>query len=309
MALKNRVRSGFTLIELLVVIAIIAILAAILFPVFAQARDKARQTSCLSNTKQFSFAFLAYASDYDDTFPAAFGFHPTVGWLAGYYHSVPSDYHYVKNGVTETAMRMFWANSLFSYIKSDGVYACPSGAENMPALLAWAIPGPNGTQPRNISYVMNGLLSTYPVSQVDHSADVILLWEGNGKVQNQGAGVANPALDCSSNPTGPECVYQPTFGKSQAQCDTAYGTSNGYPSGMYNTDGTMQIHSGGANFVYADGHAKWRKLGGSGVNSDYYHDPYAEYDAKGFPASYAGDQCGTPCIFRPDWDFQTKDCY
>jgi len=61
--------NGFTLIELLVVIAIIAILAAILFPVFARAREKARQTSCLSNLKQLSLAILMYAEDYDETLP------------------------------------------------------------------------------------------------------------------------------------------------------------------------------------------------------------------------------------------------
>jgi len=64
-------RSGFTLIELLVVIAIIAILAAILFPVFSRAREKARQTSCLSNLKQLSLAFIMYAQDYDETMPPA----------------------------------------------------------------------------------------------------------------------------------------------------------------------------------------------------------------------------------------------
>ncbi len=62
-------KSGFTLIELLVVIAIIAILAAILFPVFARAREKARQTSCLSNVKQLGLGFLMYAQDYDDHLP------------------------------------------------------------------------------------------------------------------------------------------------------------------------------------------------------------------------------------------------
>src|SRR5579862_1797833 len=64
-----RTDKGFTLIELLVVIAIIAILAAILFPVFAQAREKARQASCLSNAKQIGLAILLYAQDYDETYP------------------------------------------------------------------------------------------------------------------------------------------------------------------------------------------------------------------------------------------------
>ena len=66
-------RSGFTLIELLVVIAIIAILAAILFPVFARARDKARQTTCLSNSKQLILGVIMYAADYDDIVPSTSG--------------------------------------------------------------------------------------------------------------------------------------------------------------------------------------------------------------------------------------------
>src|SRR3990172_6305038 len=69
-------RHGFTLIELLVVIAIIAILAAILFPVFAKAREKARQTSCLSNVKQMMLGVLSYAQDYDERLPMMWSYNP-----------------------------------------------------------------------------------------------------------------------------------------------------------------------------------------------------------------------------------------
>src|SRR5450631_3421527 len=74
---SNMNRKAFTLIELLVVIAIIAILAAILFPVFAQARESARRTACLSNTKQIGLAMLMYLNDYDETTPSAFYFKDT----------------------------------------------------------------------------------------------------------------------------------------------------------------------------------------------------------------------------------------
>src|SRR5689334_10183077 len=87
-------RRGFTLIELLVVIAIIAILAAILFPVFAQARAKARQTTCLSNNKQIGLALLMYAQDYDETLPYA-AVNPTNLPLVMWYDLVEP---YVKSG-------------------------------------------------------------------------------------------------------------------------------------------------------------------------------------------------------------------
>src|ERR1041384_1856017 len=86
-----RVR-GFTLIELLVVIAIIAILAAILFPVFAQARDKARQTACLSKTKQLGTAFVMYVQDYDEVFPMGWGYAPGSGWATDNIYGIPADW-------------------------------------------------------------------------------------------------------------------------------------------------------------------------------------------------------------------------
>ena len=88
----RRRRAGFTLVELLVVIAIIAILAAILFPVFAQAREKARQTACLSNMRQMGLAVTMYTQDYDETFPLAATLTPQ-GFLNWHHLTDP----YVKN--------------------------------------------------------------------------------------------------------------------------------------------------------------------------------------------------------------------
>ena len=112
-SIRSRNSSGFTLIELLVVIAIIAILAAILFPVFAQAREKARQISCLSNTKQIGLAVLMYAQDYDETYPIAWGFY------GGWYETVDP---YIKGGVK--------AGDIYN-AKLKGVWHCPSDSTTL----------------------------------------------------------------------------------------------------------------------------------------------------------------------------------
>jgi prepilin-type N-terminal cleavage/methylation domain-containing protein/prepilin-type processing-associated H-X9-DG protein len=98
-------RRGFTLIELLVVIAIIAILAAILFPVFAKAREKARQTSCLSNVKQIELGMLMYAQDYDETFPRGSGYVAPATIIATYGE---------------------WYIEITPYVKNTEIYNCPS---------------------------------------------------------------------------------------------------------------------------------------------------------------------------------------
>ena len=99
--LPQRLRAGFTLIELLVVIAIIAILAAILFPAFARARENARRTSCLSNTKQLGLGALQYCQDYDEKLPPG---------------------RDSSGGDTGTK----WAQVIQPYVKSEQLFFCPS---------------------------------------------------------------------------------------------------------------------------------------------------------------------------------------
>ncbi len=109
----NSRRSGFTLIELLVVIAIIAILAAILFPVFAQAREKARSISCLSNLKQSATATLMYVQDYDETFPMSLYVDMSQLCTASFY------------------------NEILPYQKNGDIMRCPSKPQAVDFVVGW----------------------------------------------------------------------------------------------------------------------------------------------------------------------------
>ncbi|MFA4016841.1 MAG: hypothetical protein RUDDFDWM_001952 [Candidatus Fervidibacterota bacterium] len=119
---------GFTLIELLVVIAIIAILAAILFPVFAKAREQARKASCQNNLKQIANAMLMYAQDYDERFPC------TPYW---------------KCGRAAGAVNSRWCVLIYPYIKNQQIFICPSGR----SAGGWTLP-PGWGEGGRISYGM-----------------------------------------------------------------------------------------------------------------------------------------------------------
>ena len=120
---KTRVLAGrgFTLIELLVVIAIIAILAAILFPVFARARENARRASCQSNLKQIGLGILQYTQDYDEKYPMAYYTGRDVETNA----SMPGAKFYINDGTT-AGHWISWMDITFPYIKSVQIFVCPS---------------------------------------------------------------------------------------------------------------------------------------------------------------------------------------
>jgi prepilin-type N-terminal cleavage/methylation domain-containing protein/prepilin-type processing-associated H-X9-DG protein len=164
----KRVR-GFTLIELLVVIAIIAILAAILFPVFARAREKARTASCQSNLKQLALSALMYAQDYDEMLPAvAMGpYFPTA--LSPPFDG-PFDYT-AGYGWWQT-----WVFVIYPYVKSTQVFLCPSNSYNDGGI-NYGMPtnalDKNGT-------LVNYLQNTKPLSQFAQVAESLMLTEKGG---------------------------------------------------------------------------------------------------------------------------------
>jgi len=162
-------RHGFTLIELLVVIAIIAILAAILFPVFARAREKARQTSCLSNVKQLSLGLYMYAQDYDEKFPR---------WNWGERISIGG-----PPGMT------MWYAAVFPYVKNQQLYTCPSVVRDGCHLTCY--PAWSGTVTGGISYGYNEYIGNVGASMgsIQFPAQHVLL--GDARAALGGHTVAN----------------------------------------------------------------------------------------------------------------------
>ena len=243
------VRKGsgaFTLIELLVVIAIIAILAAILFPVFAKAREKARQTACLSNEKQLGLAFLQYSQDYDEQFPVGTGDSPYGTWGAS------------------------WAGRVNAYVKSPNMYHCPDDPTT-PIGSAVTSVALSYNYNRSIPFVNN---PSFPgphgnIAGFTSPAKTVLICEVSGDPVD----VANdmiPNNDYNINQSiGLNGVWLPYSNMHNINVKFVTGALGGRAVGStsYIDATTKGRHTDGSNFLLCDGHAKWYR--GSQVSSGF----------------------------------------
>jgi prepilin-type N-terminal cleavage/methylation domain-containing protein/prepilin-type processing-associated H-X9-DG protein len=217
---------GFTLIELLVVIAIIAILAAILFPVFSQARESARKTSCLSNTKQIGLAVNMYVQDYDERF------FPQP-WPGG----CPDTGYFTHNPAHP---RQHWATMIYPYVKNGGLFDCPSyaGTTFVAAYALWECGDPN--RRRIVPFVEYGLNERIFGNNTGTSLAALQSPASIGIIADN-----NYIFSWYNCLVGP-LDSQPRFYWPEGRSWATYYQGN-------------PRHQGGMNFVYADGHSKWAR--------------------------------------------------
>ena len=275
-------RKAFTLIELLVVIAIIAILAAILFPAFARARENARRASCMSNMKQIGLGIMQYTADYDETYPQAYWYKADLGTTSnstlGYWH---------------------WSASTLPYVKSEQLYVCPSDPlkghppTQAPDPAYTTIANSLDSQVPRISYTANSAIMPRKRQIIDPSNVVKL-----AAVEDT-AGTIMVAEFTSYN----DCLNDTSIGQTvTAGVNKSHRPTNGYTlnaggtrwagdavtdypaAGVYaNTMAIMtpiweacktatstsrphmqylqpDRHLGGSTYTFADGHAKWMRV-------------------------------------------------
>ena len=248
-----RRHAGFTLIELLVVIAIISLLAAILFPVFQSAREKARQISCISNERQIGLAILQYTQDYDEHLPN--GVNPANLWF------------WSGEG---------WAGQCSAYLKSAALLRCPddsTGANapnNFPVSYGYninmvSLSGAYGADPAQAGQFNTTPPAGLGLSDLNAPAKSVILFEVSGVTSN----VADPCEGAESG--GRMGQYLSASGNGldnrlYAHLDNVTGTDNHYATGFLGGratsaggqfDPAVGRHGGGSNYLLADGHVRW----------------------------------------------------
>jgi len=241
---RSRTRGAFTLIELLVVIVIISILAAILFPAFAQAREKGRQAVCESNLKQIGLAFMQYVQDNDDLLPDRHDLKNTLGYRPWGGAWPPSD------------PRAAWAMvALEPYTKSDAIFACPS-----------------------VSGKMTGIVQAYQSKDATPSAAKSWYWMWRFDRPTPAADClpANPCPDewwgmnFDAAVQGQHAAYLAFVaankiypsGDATGVADAELATDPYFPSSIPSLPAAVKgvsVHMGGRDRLYLDGHVKWTR--------------------------------------------------
>lgn len=216
-------KQGFTLIELLVVVAIIAILASILFPVFARARANARRASCLSNLKQIGMGVMMYTQDNDGYFPLPSRHDTTTSDASRY----DDDY-------------LFWPNFIYPYVKNLQVLRCPSQVVNKSATSLEA--GNYGANDLVIADPDIFPKAPFSDSILRNPAETYLIMD---------AGTYSLDASKPTNPSGSR-GYLPGTG------DLGVPLWSGIES-IYKDDFMSGRHFGGVNMAFTDGHVKWLK--------------------------------------------------
>ncbi|MEI6913599.1 MAG: DUF1559 domain-containing protein [Armatimonadota bacterium] len=221
-------RRGFTLIELLVVIAIIAILAAILFPVFAAAREKARSTKCLNNLKQISTAMLQYAGDFKGRLPDA--------------RVLNNDGRPDWAGCTSTGGPcILQTGQIWQYTKAEGIYQCPTDKnKSAPAI---------GSKPSDFPGSLTAYKKQYPLSYSMNMAfdDSPTGWEGSNYQK------------IDAMPNDPVKVLLVVHEARVREDDPTDGLNDGDFNWKSTSDIPSHVHYEGTNAAYCDGHVKYYK--------------------------------------------------
>lgn len=230
MCTPHRKTYGFTLIELLIVISIIALLAAILFPVFNRARENARRASCQSNLKQIGLGLTQYLQDYDETFgPVTVGVYSLASTAAG---STPDRYK--------------WMDAIFPYVKSEQIFNCPSHSTT--ELYKFRDGTNYGSYAMNGTYYVYGDAYNAPSSFLDGSGVIVKL------AQAQAPATTAWVTDGLGGAIGYTFLTEGEPNSSSSQYTI------GIAGGQRQLESIAERHLETTNILYVDGHVKAAKL-------------------------------------------------